>query len=670
MIKVNIKLTISILLSDRIDTIEKCLESVVPLLQKVPSELILTVTTKNREVLELAKKYTDHIIEYTWINDFSNARNQGLKEAKGQWFMFLDDDEWFDDVTPMINFLESEEEQFYNAASYQVRNYSDWEGKKYEISFAVRMVRNRENLLFEGRVHEQYNCTYAPVKELDVFVHHYGYVNKKRELMNQKVKRNLPLLIQTIQENPNNQKAIVQIIQEYSNIREVEKIEYYCHMGLQLKEEYHSKEHDSWIYSVLTKSVFLSSGVNKAIAVAKEGIEKGNLNEAGVMQLFDMLTRFYMLIKEYHSVLESIRMYLYYYKKFKKNRELCQEQTRGLIVVDEIMRKKEELCILGAKAALLCGEEENVSHYLKELPWNTPHMLYEYYKSIEGIFKELSEEQKELLEKSLTNIESEDEFILLYKMLDAHKKEKKEDVIFYVDKLRESDSIKIQFHIIWLASIYQYEIKEIVACVSLERWKAIIDTLIDVVEVNEYDSFCDTMKQLLGEGDEYYQLLSIRLLEQKLLEEQLREEEFMKQLDNYVNTVISFYNKFYKKEAFEEKKRKFLPAELAFSLYYTQSKEEGQDQIECLKKAKNVYPRMIVVIKRLMEYLLKRCDQEHSAISPEFQQLGQQVKEQVKDMMQKGLYGAAFPVVTQLAQLLPNDLEVLRLKQNILTHLG
>ena len=157
-----IKLTISILLSDRISTIEKCLDSLVPLLQQVPSELILTVTGKDPKVRELAKQYTDHIIDYTWIDDFSDARNKGLREAKGEWFMFLDDDEWFEDVTPLIEFFQGEDQE-YNGGTYRVRNYVDWEGKRYHESHASRIIRRRGDLAFEGKVHENYNQIFERV---------------------------------------------------------------------------------------------------------------------------------------------------------------------------------------------------------------------------------------------------------------------------------------------------------------------------------------------------------------------------------------------------------------------------------------------------------------------------------------------------------------------------
>ena len=82
-------LTISLLISNRLDTIPRCLDSLAPIMEAVPSELILIDTSKNSEVHELLLKYTDQVYEFEWCHDFAKARNEGLKRAKGEWFMFF-----------------------------------------------------------------------------------------------------------------------------------------------------------------------------------------------------------------------------------------------------------------------------------------------------------------------------------------------------------------------------------------------------------------------------------------------------------------------------------------------------------------------------------------------------------------------------------------------------
>lgn len=662
----DIKLTISILLSDRIHTIEKCLESIAPILRQVPSELILTITGKDPRVKELAQQYTEHIIEYTWTDDFSHARNQGLMEAKGEWFMYLDDDEWFEDVTPIIHFFNSNEYKFYNGATYKKKDYLDWEGKEYRESFCAGLARRRDDLVFIGKVHEYYNYIHTPVKEIDAFVHHYGYVSKKREIGNQKVSRNLPLLLDMIQEEPNKQSTIVQIIQEYANLKDLEKVEKYCRVGLGLEKKYREQENDGWIYSILVRTSFLQCGVNEAIQVAKEGLEIGQLNEAGKMQLCELLTRFYMLIKEYENVINFSQQYLKYYNYFKKDRSLCHDQTRGLVVVDEIMKKKEEVCLLGVQASVHTEKEEKILIYLQELPWNTPNMLYSYYQHLDRIFEEVSERQKSLLEISLIKVDSEDEFILLYKLLYAHKEENSKEVLYYYEKLKDSEEPKVLLNLIWLSSIYKYQIKDIVQKINIDIWKSIVHGLIRLVEVEEYSDFCKKMEYLLKDNENYYKILQIHFLEQELLDQQMSGKELNNRLQQYTELVTSYYKEIYKEEMIQEQYRYMLPPQFAFSLYYMESNLEGYDQIECLKKAKTVYPRMLVVIKRLMEYLLKEYDRKHRVVNQEFQQLGVQVKQQVKQMIENHQYEAAFPIVTQLLQLIPDDLELVRLKQKIL----
>ena len=102
-----ILLTISMLASNRIETLRKSLDSLKPIMEKIPSELILTDTSKDPEIHNILLEYTDHVVEFDWCNDFSKARNVGLKLAKGEWFMFLDDDEWFENVDELVEFFNS-----------------------------------------------------------------------------------------------------------------------------------------------------------------------------------------------------------------------------------------------------------------------------------------------------------------------------------------------------------------------------------------------------------------------------------------------------------------------------------------------------------------------------------------------------------------------------------
>ena len=54
-------LSISMLVSDRLDTIQRCLDSLKPIMDAIASELILVNTSKNDKVRDVIEKYTDKI---------------------------------------------------------------------------------------------------------------------------------------------------------------------------------------------------------------------------------------------------------------------------------------------------------------------------------------------------------------------------------------------------------------------------------------------------------------------------------------------------------------------------------------------------------------------------------------------------------------------------------
>lgn len=75
---------------------------------------------------------------------------------------------------------------------------------------------------------------------------------------------------------------------------------------------------------------------------------------------------------------------------------------------------------------------------------------------------------------------------------------------------------------------------------------------------------------------------------------------------------------------------------------------------------------MTVVIKKLSRYLEEKMSVSGPAVSEEFAALGRQVKQVLYGLMENKQWQEAYGVVNQLAALLPEDLEVLKLKQEIL----
>ena len=118
-------LTIGMIVKNEEKYLRQCLTALQPILNSIDSELIIVDTGSTDSTVEIAREFTDKVLFFEWVNDFSAARNYGLERAQGEWFMAVDADEIFMGCDDIIGFFRSGEYRDYNSASFSVRNYSD-----------------------------------------------------------------------------------------------------------------------------------------------------------------------------------------------------------------------------------------------------------------------------------------------------------------------------------------------------------------------------------------------------------------------------------------------------------------------------------------------------------------------------------------------------------------
>ncbi|MCM1282801.1 MAG: glycosyltransferase [Muribaculaceae bacterium] len=217
-------LSIALLASDRKDTIQKCLDSLTPVREALPCELIVVDTGCSRELRKLLEQYADVVADFVWCDDFSRARNETLKYARGEWYMYLDDDEWFVDVQELIDFFASGEYKSYGRASYIQRNFLDMEATQYTDSWVSRMTRLSHDTHFVSKIHEYMEPAEGDCKGLKAIVHHFGYVYETEEALRKHFDRNVPLLMEMIAQEPDNLRWRIQLAQEYRSVKEYDKL--------------------------------------------------------------------------------------------------------------------------------------------------------------------------------------------------------------------------------------------------------------------------------------------------------------------------------------------------------------------------------------------------------------------------------------------------------------
>ena len=243
-------LTIGIIMKNEEENLPICLEGLKPILDSIPSELIIVDTGSTDKSVEIAKKYTDDVRYFEWCNDFSAARNVTLEGAKGEWYMFLDADEFFTDTKGIIDFFKSGEYKKFNSATYTIRNYNDYKKTSYADFMAPRMTKLFPNTRFEKKIHEGLNTYNYPLKNLDnALCDHFGYVMSDETLKN-KCRRNIPLLLEEFEKNPDESMIYMQLVEAYMGIDEDIALSY-CNKGLELnKKTPHYSAHMIYFHKV------------------------------------------------------------------------------------------------------------------------------------------------------------------------------------------------------------------------------------------------------------------------------------------------------------------------------------------------------------------------------------------------------------------------------------
>ena len=165
--------------------------------------------------------------------------------------------------------------------------------------------------------------------------------------------------------------------------------------------------------------------------------------------------------------------------------------------------------------------------------------------------------------------------------------------------------------------------------------------------------------------------LEQRFLERQLIQDGLDISQILELLRRYSELTLTEADIIYNEKILRNPEHYALPFQYKFAFIIKNILENLEhkryaDCIPLLKKALQMYPDMTVVIKKLSRYLEEKMSASGPAVSEEFAALGRQVKQVLYGLMENKQWQEAYGVVNQLAALLPEDLEVLKLKQEIL----
>ncbi|TCN22299.1 tetratricopeptide repeat-containing glycosyltransferase family 2 protein [Mesobacillus foraminis] len=146
-----ITISLCMIVKNEEGTIERCLESV----KGIVDEIIIVDTGSTDRTKEIVAQYTDHVVDFCWVDDFAAARNFAFSHAKMDYIFWLDADDVLMEEDRK-KFLELKETLNPATDSVTMHYYLAFD-EKGNVTTSLRrnrLVKKNNNFKWYGEVHE------------------------------------------------------------------------------------------------------------------------------------------------------------------------------------------------------------------------------------------------------------------------------------------------------------------------------------------------------------------------------------------------------------------------------------------------------------------------------------------------------------------------------------
>ena len=716
-------LSISLLSCGRAKTIRKCLDSLAPLMQKVSSELIIVDTGCSAEIKAMMSEYTDKIIPFTWCDDFSAARNVGMDAAKGEWFLYIDDDEWFIDTKEIEDFFLSGEYKNYVYACYVQRNYTVKSKDLYTDAWVSRMVRLDKNVRFVSCIHEYFYPLKRPYKLVNSIVEHFGYCYESKEEERQHSVRNTKLLLKMIEREKPVMRWWTHLLNEYRAADEFSKIKEVSREGLEYfnnRNDLDSNRERGAFYCALIEAQNMLTEYQDAICEAEKALEDSRITDMCRMRLYNMMAESYYKLENYAESKRCCEEYIKYYDLLKDNPEEIQEQTAFFVMnAFEKAGISSAFCFYIA-SCLKEGDASALKKYFWTFEWNGVLMLYKTF--IADVIDSMAElPYEEVFVQAADTMAKRKGLVTVWdKLLEMEKKykdaegEEKEKFyrlarifsqvkvqnyyiwylkILYADYIGEAEHMehyfKRMFHyvadffcldssIFAIAEKYFSDTGMLFETIPFDKWKLGIDSFFgksDYKVIEERKVFVErTMPEAVSEALALrYDYFFMKAAGADIVFDENKKDfgKLQESFRTYSERCLAFYGQFFKEIAFEGEMA-LLPAECRVAvrireLLEAQLSEDREQISQCLKKTVGVFPSFDEAIKAYTRLYAdwEKARLEEEQITPEMRALAEQIKGKVQELLAQNLIIEALQVVQQLKTFIPNDPEIAELEKQV-----
>lgn len=721
-------LSISLLCSGRAKTTKKCLDSLDTLRKKVPSELIIVDTGCDEEMKKLLLSYTDIIIPFTWCNDFSKARNVGMDAAQGEWFLYLDDDEWFIDTKEIEDFFLSGNYKNYYYALYIQRNYTSLNKDLMTDAWVSRMVRLENRPRFVSSIHEYFYPLYDPYILLHSIVEHFGYYFESKEQERAHAKRNITLLLDMIKKRRKEVRWWTHLLQEYRATDEYAKLEEWCLDGIkEFRNDNtpNTNRERGAFYCALLEAEVRTCFYEEAEKNFKKALGDKRNNDFCRMRLYNIGAEIYYKQRNYKEAIKCCEKYVEYYELIKDDERKQQEETA--FFVQYAMEESGISSAFGVYilAALKLGDTSILKKYFNRFNWHGPLMLYEHFTN-DMIYALAEISYEEELVPLLEIMARRPGYDLLWnaiKKLEAEGKASKEQEekfyriahlfmgvdapyyyvwylkVLYADYAGETQQLPYYFARLFgcVADVFQLDEKifdiaeqhHIDVWLSFENiifdnWKIGVDSFFEnsVLEQKEkMESYVERTKpsEMTEKAALRYEYFSLKAAEAKVVQRYVNDNFYAMQerLRNFTQKSLAFYRKFFNESAFTGEMA-LLPKSCRVAVKWEQVMqgqiEENREKVgKYLREAIGLFPDFDEIIRVYTrcyaaseEMKLDAEAKKAQEANAQMRTLAIQVKAKIPSLLAQGMAAQAHQILQQLKTLVPDDTELPELEKRIM----
>ncbi|MCI8649979.1 MAG: glycosyltransferase [Anaerotruncus sp.] len=146
-----ITISLCMIVKNEEDVLARCLDSV----QKLADEMIIVDTGSEDATQEIARRYTDQVYQFEWIDDFAAARNFSFSKATKDYILWLDADD----------ILLPDDQKAFQQLKQELDPQTDLVMMRYQVAFdqqgnptfsyeRERLIRREKGYRWVGAIHE------------------------------------------------------------------------------------------------------------------------------------------------------------------------------------------------------------------------------------------------------------------------------------------------------------------------------------------------------------------------------------------------------------------------------------------------------------------------------------------------------------------------------------